>query len=139
MTPEHVTRTLEKWRSVDVFGEPTCIAAAACSEEALRAFEARHAIVLPESFRALWRESDGTEMPDAHGISFYSLAVIDAHQTERDGEHLWVGFGDRHHTDVIMLRYSAGTFDGVYAADRTRTHESFDAFLGSYVSMSGPP
>jgi hypothetical protein len=115
-----------------------------CDAANLDAFEAKFEVVLPQTFRALYKLSDGTASHDPHLLTFYPVAVI-AHYTETDASGgCWVGFADYASSrSLFLLRFAVGLPVEVLADPGSTTQalaeravpvaDSFDAFLRTYL------
>jgi hypothetical protein len=150
-TPAELARAVvERWKRAIVDEEDGSQGAenAGATEAALEAFEQHHGVVLPPSFRELYRLSDGTAVMEGHEQIFWPLAAITRTLDSFDAgdpEAVWVGFADfRLQTAVFYLRADRRTSGTSVWIDRgppgkpllkkvAKLVDDFDAFLQHYA------
>jgi hypothetical protein len=145
-----VRAVFERWQRAVVDEEEGLCGAEGegAPEAAIEAFQRRHGVVLPASFRQLYRLSDGTAVMDGHEQIFWPLGAITRTLDSFDAgdpDAVWVGFADfRLQTEVFYLRADRGTGEATVWIDRgppgkplvakvVKLADSFDAYLERYV------
>lgn len=112
------------------------------SEQAIEAIERAHDIALPAALRALWRLSDGTTAPDAHGLVFYQASdLVQPLYASREGDQVVLLFADwRQGTATFALVLAPCDAGVVLLRGRAPAEPhspSFDAFLARWL-QDGP-
>jgi hypothetical protein len=151
-THESIPRAVvDRWKRVLVDEDDQLYGAenVGATNEALDAFERRHAVTLPRSFRELYALSDGTAEMDGHEQLFWGLTtmgnVLDSFDAG-DADAIWIGFADfRLQMVVFYLRADRRTGSTSVWIDRhahsgkpllsrvEKLVESFDEYLARYA------
>jgi hypothetical protein len=147
---EYARAVFERWQRAVVDDEEDLQGAQSegATDAEIEAFERRHGVVLPASFRELYRLSDGTAVMDGHEQIFWPLSAITRTLESFDAgdpEALWIGFADfRLQMAVFYLRADRQTGAMSVWIDRgppgkpllakvAKLVDSFDAYLRRYA------